>query len=926
MKNITLKALLVFMLFIGIGINASAQHHAVKDKLTYLLYADGTAELEYIDRDVEGVVHVPSTLDYVEMDKSGNITYTWSGTVTKVRNLNVEKVTELIFPETISEVGTLAGKKLQHIQLPASVTKFDGIANLSCPSLNKVTCLAVTPPQMRYELCLWTKEYNENRPVPLLVIVPSESLTNYQQNRYWGNKRNGGNFVYSVAQNMDAVQNDGYHYLVDLDNKTANCFLAPNVENVTIPENIKCQGKNIPVTKLNEKLFWTGFSNLKNLDLPSSLKEIDKLALRFYDAPIESFVCRATVPPAFNGYGNGVSVRDYKKNCNSKMEVPLPIIYVPKESVANYKDNYSWESGAYVVAPIGSASSVLSDDGDKYVVDEEEDEAVLLDGSDKEVYNVKNEVELEGKKYTVRKLGAYCFANAEKLQKLIVPPTVSTFDNRCLRFCERLENVVLQNGTMYDGRTNSIFATIFRENAEKPKHIIVNVPSDILEQYRGSYWWKNDGFKKYNYYYAIGSNCSIDSIGTEKYLIDREAKEAFLLGMGSVSSVSIPSSVEVENATYPVTQIGKCCFTDNTNLTQVKIPESIDAIDYAAFSGCSKLESIDFPSTLNRLDPYALSGCSKLSRIVCRATTPPQNMDLYSAPSTLLSYISAEHQVVIPAKALWAYKNDELWKAEASNLATNTKEVVVSGSKYEIDLLTEEASPIDSKYSGRVTIPSKVTLDEKSYRISYVTENAFKDNLGITTLRLPKTVESLGTRALANCRNLKRVEFYETTLEKAKGSFRVQSEDATRDMLATLGNECFGGCSSLESLTLPSSLKYVGVKVFDGCNALKSLVCYAPIPPVTSVDENGNTSFTGAPIQSCVLSVDENSLGAYKADAEWAKWQQYSNTVTQINSIVEVPMSNSLYYNLNGMRTGKLQKGVSVVKAQDGKSYKILVR
>ena len=51
--------------------------------------------------------------------------------------------------------------------------------------------------------------------------------------------------------------------------------------------------------------------------------------------------------------------------------------------------------------------------------------------------------------------------------------------------------------------------------------------------------------------------------------------------------VIIPSSVQVESATYTVTSIGDYAFEDCKSLTSVTIPNSVTSIGDGAFEGCS---------------------------------------------------------------------------------------------------------------------------------------------------------------------------------------------------------------------------------------------------------------------------------------------------------------------------------------------------
>ena len=81
---------------------------------------------------------------------------------------------------------------------------------------------------------------------------------------------------------------------------------------------------------------------------------------------------------------------------------------------------------------------------------------------------------------------------------------------------------------------------------------------------------------------------------------------------------------------------------------------------------------------------------------------------------------------------------------------------------------------------------------------------------------LPNTVKSLGERCFGSCTSLKYVEL---------GSG-----------LETIGKCAFANCTSLESLTVPQSCKTLGLTIIGGCTALTDL--YLP-DTITAIDGEG---------------------------------------------------------------------------------------
>ncbi|MGN0489768.1 MAG: leucine-rich repeat protein [Ruminococcus sp.] len=76
---------------------------------------------------------------------------------------------------------------------------------------------------------------------------------------------------------------------------------------------------------------------------------------------------------------------------------------------------------------------------------------------------------------------------------------------------------------------------------------------------------------------------------------------------GNDVKIEIPDSIEGKK----VTAIGNGAFYECTNITSVKIPNSVTLIDQWAFYGCSNLDSLSLPENCT-IENYAFMGCDNL--------------------------------------------------------------------------------------------------------------------------------------------------------------------------------------------------------------------------------------------------------------------------------------------------------------------------
>lgn len=101
---------------------------------------------------------------------------------------------------------------------------------------------------------------------------------------------------------------------------------------------------------------------------------------------------------------------------------------------------------------------------------------------------------------------------------------------------------------------------------------------------------------------------------------------------------------------------------------------------------------------------------------------------------------------------------------------------------------------------------------------------AFKGCYNITSIKIPKSVTSIGGQAFIECSNLKTVTFEE-------GS-----------QLQSIGDDAFNKCTSLTSITIPSGVTRIGGDAFYGCSSLPRIF----IP--SSVTSIGSSAFKGCTI------------------------------------------------------------------------------
>jgi hypothetical protein len=115
-------------------------------------------------------------------------------------------------------------------------------------------------------------------------------------------------------------------------------------------------------------------------------------------------------------------------------------------------------------------------------------------------------------------------------------------------------------------------------------------------------------FERFGIYYQISSGTNVTVVNNGEF--------------NSYSgNIEIPETVTYQGTTYTVTTIGYQSFKDCANLTNIKLPESIEYIMNEAFMNCTSLTSVTIPSSVMSMYQNIFKGCTSLADVRCLWTT-----------------------------------------------------------------------------------------------------------------------------------------------------------------------------------------------------------------------------------------------------------------------------------------------------------------
>ncbi|WP_026497301.1 leucine-rich repeat protein [Butyrivibrio sp. WCD3002] len=117
---------------------------------------------------------------------------------------------------------------------------------------------------------------------------------------------------------------------------------------------------------------------------------------------------------------------------------------------------------------------------------------------------------------------------------------------------------------------------------------------------------------------------------------------------------------------------------------------------------------------------------------------------------------------------------------EAEKLHPIGSTETVSDNVFEITGETSVSYTGTTGSKKNVTIPSSTDIDGKSYAVTSIGKNAFKDEKGISKVTIPKTVTKISADAFSGCKNLSKIYINGNTLNSIeKGAFNNIKKNAT---------------------------------------------------------------------------------------------------------------------------------------------------
>ncbi|MCR5417888.1 MAG: leucine-rich repeat protein [Lachnospiraceae bacterium] len=317
------------------------------------------------------------------------------------------------------------------------------------------------------------------------------------------------------------------------------------------------------------------------------------------------------------------------------------------------------------------------------------------------------------------------------------------------------------------------------------------------------------------------------------------------------------------------------------------------------FEGCNSLTSIDLSkiSTARVFNTsYMFARCIGLKQIDCSGfnlwnlSNGTYMFDECANLTTIKAPYNQQQDIALPlvdgtewkcggkaAAKIAGYQNASL-TYERVNAQPQTP-AVTEGSEQK-DTKTKATYEVTSTKAGEesvvyeastdtkaknVTVPDEVTLaDGKTYKVTEISDSAFKGNKTVTQITIGKNIETIGANAFSGCNSLTKVSLKGNTLKKVdngafKGCKKLKSANLGKSV-ETVGKDAFNGCKALKSVSLGAKIKSIGKNAFKGCSKMKTLTLKATNTKKLKITKG---AFNGLN-PKCVVKVPKKQLTLYK--------------------------------------------------------------
>ena len=301
----------------------------------------------------------------------------------------------------------------------------------------------------------------------------------------------------------------------------------------------------------------------------------------------------------------------------------------------------------------------------------------------------------------------------------------------------------------------------------------------------------------------------------------------------SLQTVTFPSSVD---------SVGDYAFADSA-LTSLTLNSGLNDIGVGAFSGCVSLSEATIPSSVTSISESSFEGCTSLRSVTWSATGSASiGISAFEGCTTLSTFAIPDRATTINDRAFYGCTSLTAVSIPDSVTTVGDQAFAASG-------LTE------------VTVPGCRSMGD----------GVFESCRSLGSVTIADDVAMIPEGIFSGCSSLDEIVFGEDpslrTIEAQAFAGTAFTAFTIPEGVTTVDATAFSGCTALQTVGIPSTLRDMGERPFEGCSSLTSFTVSADSSVYASVD-------------GVLYSKDLRTLVRYPSAASSSEFSVPEGTVT----------------------------------------------
>ena len=270
----------------------------------------------------------------------------------------------------------------------------------------------------------------------------------------------------------------------------------------------------------------------------------------------------------------------------------------------------------------------------------------------------------------------------------------------------------------------------------------------------------------------------------------------------SLQTVTFPSSVD---------SVGDYAFADSA-LTSLTLNSGLNDIGVGAFSGCVSLSEATIPSSVTSISESSFEGCTSLRSVTWSATGSASiGISAFEGCTTLSTFAIPDRATTINDRAFYGCTSLAAVSIPDSVTTVGDQAFAASG-------LTE------------VTVPGCRSMGD----------GVFESCRSLGSVTIADDVATIPEGTFSGCSSLDEIVFGEDTslrtIEAQAFAGTAFTAFTIPEGVTTVDATAFSGCTVLQTVGIPSTLRDMGERPFEGCSSLTSFTVSADSSVYASVD------------------------------------------------------------------------------------------